>query len=231
MTDPDDPAFGSPDEFYRDYYRAICGDDQGSVTRWAHQAMERRFSEDMLFGSVLEVGAGEGTHLPFVRHRFSRYVVSDTGERSIERARERFASRLGVEFLTADAEDLPFADDEFDRFVATCVLIHLPNPERALLEWRRVVRGHGGRLTIYVPNEGGVPLAMGRRLTTARAARKAGFAGYDLMVAREHRNNVTSLHELLHYVFRCDQVRVEGWPLRRSPLALRVFTVYDIVCA
>jgi len=45
-----------------------------------------------------------------------------------------------VEFVLADAEALPFADAAFDVALGAFVVNHLPHPERAAAELRRVAR-------------------------------------------------------------------------------------------
>src|SRR4051794_34662335 len=42
--------------------------------------------------------------------------------------------------VVAEGDDLPFPDDAFDFVLASHVLEHLPDPIRALDEWRRVAR-------------------------------------------------------------------------------------------
>jgi SAM-dependent methyltransferase len=42
--------------------------------------------------------------------------------------------------VVAEGDDLPFPDDAFDFVLASHVLEHLPDPIRALQEWRRVAR-------------------------------------------------------------------------------------------
>ena len=61
-----------------------------------------------------------------------------------------------------NAEQLDFADDEFDLVAATEVLEHVPDPERVLAEMARVARGH---LLVSVPHE-----PLWRALNVARGA-------------------------------------------------------------
>ncbi len=53
--------------------------------------------------------------------------------------------------LCARAEALPFADGSFEAVVAQHLVEHLPDPQQALREWRRVLK-QGGTLVIVTPN-------------------------------------------------------------------------------
>ena len=226
--DADAPAYGDPETFYRDHYAQLpFGHVNGFVTRLSHGALERPFGVEVNFPSVLEVGAGEGLHLPFVRHRFDRYLATDVSAEAISRATEVLKHDPRVTAAVVDAEELPFPDGSFDRLVATCVLIHLANPERALTDWRRVVRC-GGVLSMYLPHENGIPLRLGRAVSTAPAVRRSGFEGYPLLLAREHRNSSRALDVLIRHVFRHDSLVAGGWPIRAAPLGARVFTAYHV---
>ena len=211
------------DEFYANCYEAVLG--EGSVGRAvavAHRQMERGIVEP--FPRVLEVGAGSGQHRKYVKHPYNVYVESDL--RTAERSEETIDGRTVIR-EQGDACNLVEADASFDRLVATCLLIHLPEPEQALEEWRRVVRP-GGLVTVYVPSDPGALLRLTRRLTTARKVRKLGFDSYDLLIAREHRNHAQSLDVLLRHTFRHDEVRVNQWPFRVPSWNLNYFAVYQV---
>jgi len=79
----------------------------------------------------------------------------------------------------ADAQVLPFLDNSFGRVIATCLLLHLQEPELALLEWRRVTENNG-LITILIPTEPGLLLRLSRALLTSPKARRLGFDGYSL---------------------------------------------------
>jgi phosphatidylethanolamine/phosphatidyl-N-methylethanolamine N-methyltransferase len=225
MSYEDDPRYGDPSTYYADFYDcAQCGGASG-LFRHAHRAMEHPYRQDDKYPEVIEVGAGTGIHFGFVQHAFIRYALTDLREASLEKARASFAHDPRVTCSVADAQDLPYDDWSFDRLIATCLLIHLPEPEKALIEWRRVVRPNGA-VTIYVPNEGAF-LHLARRLTTARAANRLGYRGYQLMVAREHSNRSQALDLLIAHTFRKDHLIRRGWPLHSSPLAFTLFTVYQ----
>ncbi|WP_174274968.1 class I SAM-dependent methyltransferase [Sphingomonas bacterium] len=104
---------------------------------------------DRLGGRVLEVGVGTGLSLPqYGAH--CRLFGIDISERILDRARARVAEqKLGnVEAIEVmDAEALAFEAGTFDSVVAQYVITAVPNPERALDEFARVVR-RGGEIII-----------------------------------------------------------------------------------
>ncbi len=79
----------------------------------------------------LEVGCGRGAF---------QYLVGDyTGTDLAESVRPY----LHKPFFAGSATDLPFADGEFDVVWSVAVLEHVPGPERALQEMRRVLKDGG----------------------------------------------------------------------------------------
>jgi phosphatidylethanolamine/phosphatidyl-N-methylethanolamine N-methyltransferase len=100
-------------------------------------------------GRILEVGVGTGISLPEYSRK-SRLFGVDISEPMLRKAQERITS-LGlhnVEGLAVmDAENLEFPDDSFDVVMAQYVVTAVPNPEKALDEFARVLRP-GGELII-----------------------------------------------------------------------------------
>jgi phosphatidylethanolamine/phosphatidyl-N-methylethanolamine N-methyltransferase len=100
-------------------------------------------------GRVLEVGVGTGISLPHYDKR-TRLVGIDISEAMLDKARER-AKKLGLDnvedIAVGDAEALVYPDDGFDVVVAQYVVTAVPNPEKALDEFVRVVRP-GGEIVI-----------------------------------------------------------------------------------
>jgi phosphatidylethanolamine/phosphatidyl-N-methylethanolamine N-methyltransferase len=100
---------------------------------------------DRIGGRILEVGLGTGLSLGHY-HGSSRIVGVDISEPMLDKARKRVKRlRLGhVEAITVmDAEQLTIPDASFDVVVAQYVVTAVPNPERALDEFARVVRPEG----------------------------------------------------------------------------------------
>lgn len=72
-------------------------------------------------------------------------VGIDLGEAQLEGAQAN-AHELGVKnvvFRQGDIFDLPFGDDSFDVVFSQTVLFHIPDPEKALAEIKRVLRPGG----------------------------------------------------------------------------------------
>jgi phosphatidylethanolamine/phosphatidyl-N-methylethanolamine N-methyltransferase len=100
-------------------------------------------------GRILEVGVGTGISLPGYSRAASLYGI-DISDKILDKARERVARfKLGnVEAIEVmDAEALTFEDSSFDVIVAQYVITAVPNPEKALDEFARVVRP-GGEIVI-----------------------------------------------------------------------------------
>ncbi len=100
-------------------------------------------------GRVLEVGVGTCISLPqYAPHL--RIFGTDISEAMLDKARKRVTElRLkNVEGLAVmDAEKLEFPDNSFDVVMAQYVVTAVPNPEKALDEFARVLRP-GGELII-----------------------------------------------------------------------------------
>ncbi len=96
--------------------------------------------------NVLDVATGPGYVAAAASGRGALVIGVDFSEKMIERAWWRFP---GIQFRTADAENLPFSDDSFDAVVNNFGLLHFGQPERALAESFRVLND-GGRLAFTV---------------------------------------------------------------------------------
>jgi SAM-dependent methyltransferase len=89
---------------------------------------------------VLEVGAGSG---------LLQDIVDDYTALEISKSARRFFHKP---FVEASATNMPFPDNSFDALWTFRVLEHIPNPEKALLEMRRVVKP-GGYILLHFAND------------------------------------------------------------------------------
>ncbi len=96
-------------------------------------------------GRVLEVGVGTGISLPLYSSN-CRLCGVDISAPMLRKAQERVAELglINVEGLwVMDAEHLSFPDDSFDVVVAQYVITTVPNPEKTLDEFARVLKPGG----------------------------------------------------------------------------------------
>ena len=97
---------------------------------------------------VLEVGAGTGVMSLLIAELGYQLTATDISRAMLREARRKASQRgLSITFEIADAEVLPFHDQEFDAVFGRHILWTLPHPDRALAEWRRVLRP-GGELVL-----------------------------------------------------------------------------------
>lgn len=93
---------------------------------------------------ILDVAAGTGTSSAALARSGARVVAVDFSPGMIAEGRRRHKK---IEFIEADAEKLPFGDDEFDAVTISFGLRNVNNPKQALSEMYRVLKP-GGRLVI-----------------------------------------------------------------------------------
>ena len=95
---------------------------------------------------VLDVAAGNGNATLAAARCFAEVTSTDYVQALLDKGRARAAAEgVQVKFQTADAEDLPFADDSFDVVLSTFGAMFTPDHTRPAREMLRVVRS-GGRI-------------------------------------------------------------------------------------
>lgn len=169
------------------------------VNKSGHRIVESRLKKDF-YSRVIEVGAGTGEHLRYVKHNYNKYIITDINDSHLQKAREKYKNRVDIIIEHQDALKLDYSNDYFDRLISIYNLEHIPNPHEALLEWKRVVKP-GGIISISIPAEGGIPWNLGRYFTTRRFFTKKGL-NLDYIIAREHINACYRLVALINYYFK-----------------------------
>ena len=108
---------------------------------------------------VLDMGCGAGRHAFEMFRRGGDVIAFDQDGDELAGVLEIFGAMrdqgevpLGAEadIKQGDALAMPFADEEFDRIVASEVLEHIPDDETAIAELVRVLRP-GGTIAVTVP--------------------------------------------------------------------------------
>ncbi len=106
---------------------------------------ERRRLVCRAYGNVLDLPASTGLNFPFFSDDCS-VIAADFSEEMLELAKQK-AEKLGrdIAFVQADAEQLPFEDNQFDTVTSMLGLCTYPDPVQAISEIQRVCKP-GGQL-------------------------------------------------------------------------------------
>ena len=114
---------------------------------------------------TLDAGAGTGFTTEGIVEQVdpARVTMLDQSPHQLARARRKPALARCAKLL-GDAERLPFADDEFDRYVSAGSIEYWPDPQRGVAEAYRVLRP-GGLALLIGPVRPAHPLI--RRLSEA----------------------------------------------------------------
>ncbi|MBF9032432.1 methyltransferase domain-containing protein [Rhodobacterales bacterium HKCCE3408] len=91
-------------------------------------------------GRVLDLCCGQGNVTEALTRAGHDVIGADFSAQMLSFARERLPRGT---FVEADAQDLPFADSEFDVVVCSFGLMHVPDQPKALREVRRVLKSGG----------------------------------------------------------------------------------------
>lgn len=98
---------------------------------------------------ILDVGCGTG-EISLVLAEMGHNVHGiDISEKMLTLARAKAkASRLKAKFLIGDAESLNFDEGKFDAVVSRHLLWTLPHPDKAMNEWKRILKNNGTVMVI-----------------------------------------------------------------------------------
>ncbi|HSM44654.1 MAG TPA: class I SAM-dependent methyltransferase [Acidimicrobiia bacterium] len=109
------------------------------------------FGELLAGERILDVACGSGTAALVAARRYCEVTGIDYVPALLDRARRRaHAEGLAAEFLEADAQRLPFADDSFDAALSVYGVQFAPDQHKAASEMLRVTRP-GGRIVLASP--------------------------------------------------------------------------------
>jgi ubiquinone/menaquinone biosynthesis C-methylase UbiE len=157
---------------------------------------------------VLDVAAGTGNAAVPAARTGAHVVASDLTPELLEAGRLR-AGDLGIEWVTADAEQLPFESESFDVVMSSIGVMFAPHHERAADELVRVCR-HGGTIGLLSWTPEGMLGALFRTMKPFAPPPPPGAQSPPLWGSEDH------LAELFHD-------RVMFGTLERDTLAITAF--------
>lgn len=96
---------------------------------------------------ILDIGCSGGALIGFLKAKgFKRLRGIDIDVRAIDICRQKGITDVRI----SDAAETEFKDRQFDIIIASDMLEHIENEDRALFEWYRILKP-GGKLIVFVP--------------------------------------------------------------------------------
>ena len=213
----------SEDEFCDRLYGEIQNEGTcGWFVKQSHIALEKHLPPLDNSCDVLELGCNHGEHSPYVTHPYASYKSTDYRPIDFVPLNDR------ISFEIADAQNLSYPDNSFDRIIMTCVLHHLKDPMSSLQEMRRVARSNA-TISILLPTDPGLLYRIGKVLGPYRTVRNQNL-DFDprFFHYQQHQNHFPGLKTMIDHVFKSDQIREIRWPLPWHFWNLNLFSVFQI---
>jgi ubiquinone/menaquinone biosynthesis C-methylase UbiE len=204
----------------------LYGKKLGPFLKVVHKDLARFGNNRGSYEDVLEIGAGRGEHFHYVRKDFKSYKMTDISNWGLAEIQSLIKNDPRITFESQDIQDLSYTDDSIDRIQITCLLAHVPDPIRAMLEVRRVLRV-GGVASFLISADPSFTLRLIRHFTTAN--NNIGELPYLTMNAISHRNHAGSLIRMAKWVFRQDEINIDYYPLRLPSWNLSTHIVVNVV--
>lgn len=127
------------DKFASRYDRAFAPLERWGLSRSRQEALSLLPKD----ARILELGAGTGANFEF----YPQSKIALSTEYSIEMAKRAKTKATTNFIVNADAQALPFGENEFDAAFATLVFCSIPNPSLAFAELKRVLVP-GGKIVL-----------------------------------------------------------------------------------
>ena len=204
---------------YVEHYRRNRAGEQGlsrtvaKLESWMH----RRVSEGITAGNLLEIGAGNLNHVPYLPET----CTYDAVEPFRELLRDS-PHRLRVRRVYSSLEEIP-QSASYDCIFSVAVLEHLTDLPFILARSGLLLR-QGGTFRAGFPSEGGLLWGLAWRLTTGLEYRLRRGLRYGAIMRHEHLNTASEILTLLDYFYQ----RVE---ISRFPLPVEHLSFYTTATA
>lgn len=143
---------------------------------------------------ILDLAAGTGTSSAALAEQGAHVVAADFSNGMLDEGRKRQAGNTRIEFVWADATELPFEDNSFDAATISFGLRNVDRPQVALAEMLRVTKP-GGRVVIC-------------EFSTPAAAIRAPYTWYSRQVLPRVAGLVTGSKQAYEYL----NETIEQWP-------------------
>lgn len=188
--------FKNLDQKYKNHaYEGLMG----FFMKYCHKNLEKvKFPKNI--SKVLEIGAGDSPHYPFIKHPYDSYYILETSKYALELKHQN----PKVKIFEYDGQTIPFENNTFDRIIISHCLEHINDPEKFLLQMMNKLN-IGGTLSISLPTDPGVLFRIGRlylKIFSINKKYKITKTDFDYMNATEHVNSIFGLIAIIKYHFR-----------------------------
>lgn len=212
------------DKFYSKFYSLTSSKGStGLLHKIAHSQLEKNLF-DAKYSKILEVGANQEEHLPFINISFDEYTMTDISYPRVQTEIENY-DKITKTF--ADVQNLNFETESFNRIIVSCVLHHVSNPLLALLEIRRVC-ANLGTVSIHLSADPSLLYRLLWRIGSLPKLKKSDpNIDFKVMHAMEHVGNCFSIETMIYSVFSGDKIRKKRFPFPFT-WNLNLHTTYQI---
>jgi phosphatidylethanolamine/phosphatidyl-N-methylethanolamine N-methyltransferase len=194
----------SPDFFYRNYYEPyLYSGLQGLAMGISHRLMEFEITKSAN-SHCLEIGGLAMPHLLWMdRSSILSYDIYDRIHLEDKALKELKKLCHNVQYYRTMPElgASPF-HGKFSRIIASHVLEHVVDPEKAILDWICMLRTDGV-LSISLPCDPGWTWRLAQLFSCRKYMRltKKHFRDYELICAREHVSSTQRLLKIINFYF------------------------------
>jgi SAM-dependent methyltransferase len=191
---------------YVEHYRSNRAGKQGlsRATLKLESWMHRHVAEGVTCGSLLEIGAGNLNHVPYL----PASCICDAVE-PFQELWEDSPYRSRVRRIYSDLQEIALGDG-YDCIFSVAVLEHLADLPFVLTRAGLLLR-EGGTFRAGFPSEGGLLWGLAWRLTTGIEYRLKRRLDYGAIMRHEHLNTASEILMLLGHFY--EQVEVSRFPL------------------
>lgn len=94
---------------------------------------------------VLDAGCGTGRLIPYLKKSAGptgQIVEMDFAKKMLDIAHEKYSDSK-IYFVQSDAQHIPFTENSFDVVICFALLAHIPNKQKALKEFKRILKPDG----------------------------------------------------------------------------------------
>jgi demethylmenaquinone methyltransferase/2-methoxy-6-polyprenyl-1,4-benzoquinol methylase len=114
----------------------------GAHRLWKHELIEYMNIQKM--DHIIDVGSGTGDLISLIlKKKIYNYIYSvDLNDEMLNYGKKKFKNSK-IKFLEANAEDLPFENNTFDKYIISFCLRNITNIKKALFESYRILKPGG----------------------------------------------------------------------------------------